>query len=95
MDGVYHFELFRVARHITAEFEPAPYSQTEAELRISLCGDGISMRVFASNLKQGRIHDQNQSRTGGQGRKMPVFTLSNSIITDGRTNGRTDGQSLL
>ena len=38
---------------------------------------------------QGRKHGQYQSRTGGQGRKMRVFALSNSIITDGPTDGRT------
>ena len=43
--------------------------------------------------KQGRIHGQYQSRTGGQGRKCvyPAFLLER----DGPTNRRTDGQSLL
>ena len=43
-------------------------------------------------LKQGGIHGQ-QLRTGGHchwaGAEMRVFTLSNLIITDQRTNGQT------
>ena len=41
--------------------------------------------------EQGRIHGQYQSQTGGQGRKC----ASSLVLTDGPTNGRTDGQSLL
>ena len=39
--------------------------------------------------KQGRIHGQYQTWTGGQGRKIRVFALTNSIITDGRTDGQS------
>ena len=50
--------------------------------------------------KQGRIHGQYQSRTGGQGRKCVFSHFSTRSPwtdrpTDGRTDGRTDGQSLL
>ena len=61
-------------------------------------GNGISLSknvakfVFAVPLKQGRIHGH-QLRTGGQGRKCAFFHFSTRA--DGRTDQRTDGQSLL
>ena len=45
-------------------------------------------------LKQGRIHGQNQSRTGGQGRKWAFSHFpTRSPRTDRPTNRRTDGRT--
>ena len=45
-------------------------------------------------VKQGRIHGQYQSRTGGQGRKYVFSHFSTRVWrTDGPTNGRTDKAS--
>ena len=47
--------------------------------------------------EQGRIHGQYQLRTGGQGRKCAFSHFLTRVHgpTDQRTDGRTDGQSLL
>ena len=57
-----------------------------------------SFRVACPQLKkQGRIHGQYQLRTGGQGRKCAFSHFLTRVHgpTDQRTDGRTDGQSLL
>ena len=51
-------------------------------------------------IKQGRLHGQYQSRTGGQGRKgafshFPTRSPRTDGPTDGRTDGWMDGHSLL
>ena len=62
--------------------------------------DKMSSQFFNGWTKQGWIHGQYQSRTGGQGRKcafshFPTRLPRTNQPTNQPTNGRTDGQSLL